>query len=361
MLEGLQGPWEALERQVGSGPFTSYALFRAWWDCLGRKSGYQPHFVTAWQDDVLVGLLPLMVRKRMGVRILGWAGANYFDYNAALVARAGIVDALWDEVYNAKSYDFAIITDIRPNLADHAALKSFSLIARAHTSYIFQNSWENAAVWQKSLSHKHRRNMRVKLQNLQAQGPVRFVLQRQGEVSGEAIDTMLAQKKAWSYHHNKNSSFMTEDSARLFHAMVQHKASRGELLLVQLLCKGQLLASFVGFVHHNKVYYYFTAHDIHWQKFSPGTVLTEYALGWLIDEHLDACDFMCGEESYKKRHANGSQSLISYLFAKSLTGRASLFLYLGLHDGRNILHAFYKRLPLRLQIKIFALYRRLRQ
>jgi predicted N-acyltransferase len=71
--------WDAL---AGDNPFTSHAFLSALQEsgCASPATGWDARFVTAWQDDTLVGALPLYLKSHSwGEFVFDWAWAEAYQ------------------------------------------------------------------------------------------------------------------------------------------------------------------------------------------------------------------------------------------------------------------------------------------
>jgi predicted N-acyltransferase len=74
--------WDALlALQADTNPFLSYAFLHALHESgsASRKSGWRPHFLTLWQDDILAAALPLYLKSHSyGEYVFDWAWADAY-------------------------------------------------------------------------------------------------------------------------------------------------------------------------------------------------------------------------------------------------------------------------------------------
>jgi CelD/BcsL family acetyltransferase involved in cellulose biosynthesis len=81
----LEREWDDLYRNSPlATPFQSWAWLYSWWEFYGE--GYEPRLVTVRDDEgLLVGLVPLMLERKMGFGRLLWIGTGLSDYLDMLV------------------------------------------------------------------------------------------------------------------------------------------------------------------------------------------------------------------------------------------------------------------------------------
>src|SRR5215213_3188172 len=73
----LQTEWEDLCRSSPlSTPFQSWAWLYSWWEHFGE--GYELRLITVRDEGLLVGLIPLMLKRRLGFGALRFIGHHGF-------------------------------------------------------------------------------------------------------------------------------------------------------------------------------------------------------------------------------------------------------------------------------------------
>ena len=116
-VEAIAEPWKALGERARARPFQSFAWSAAWLRTLGAAPGYRIAVGTAWEGDRLVAVLPFVVTKHKGVRLLQWIGARVTDYCDALidpaVAAAPTLKELWGAYLRAGGFDLLRLGQIR--------------------------------------------------------------------------------------------------------------------------------------------------------------------------------------------------------------------------------------------------------
>src|SRR5829696_6015787 len=76
----LEEEWEDLHRQCPRAtPFQSWAWLYTWWEYYGED--YELRLITVRDDEgLLIGLAPLMLKRRLGFRRLLFVGTGPTDY-----------------------------------------------------------------------------------------------------------------------------------------------------------------------------------------------------------------------------------------------------------------------------------------
>ncbi len=326
-IETIADAWRDLQKRSGFCVFGCYDWFRSWWHTMGQDKGRELHVVAATRNGRLAGVLPLSIRKILGVRIMKYAGNELFDYCGALAEDALIVRALWETAQNSKLFDLALIRDVTSCAHDFGTLESFAKKTSGEVAPFISLAWPSGEAWFAARDRKQRRNFRCKLQRLEKEGPVSVAFHRSGSVAKETIEKMLLHKIAWCARSGKNGIFSNPLVFPAFQRMAALAAERGHLFLAVLTCRDIEVAHILGFINHGTLHCYFMSYAPEWGHCSPGVVLLEKTIGWAIDNGLKEFDFMRGNEAYKFRYATGKRELSFFRFARTPLGHAGSFLY----------------------------------
>lgn len=90
-FRALEEEWEDLyDDSALSTPFQSWAWLYSWWEAFGE--GYELRLITVREGTLLVGLIPLMVERRWGLRRLRFIGFKFDPLD--LLARKGWEDEI---------------------------------------------------------------------------------------------------------------------------------------------------------------------------------------------------------------------------------------------------------------------------
>ena len=113
-----------------------------------------------------------------------------------------------------------------------------------------------------------------------------------GEVSSALADYHAIYKASWK----KKELFV--DTLEGF---ISHFSARGWTRLVILTINKQPVAAQIWFVAHNKASIFKLAYDEGWKKYSPGSLLTEYLMEYVIEvDNVEEIDYLTGNDRYKQ-------------------------------------------------------------
>ena len=122
-------------------------------------------------------------------------------------------------------------------------------------------------------------------------------------------DYNIVYKASW-----KASEFFSDFTP----ALVKSFSRRGWLRLAILYINEQPIAAQIWFVVHGKANIYRLVFDEHWKNYSPGSILTEYLMRYVIDtDKVSEIDFLTGNERYKQDWMSVRKERLGIIFSKS--------------------------------------------
>ncbi len=323
-LRALFHDWRNLQLRAGRQLFTDPAFFNAWWDVYGRSSGRALHIVAGRRQGRLVALAPLVIMQRYGLRILEWGGANVLDYSDTILDRDEDGIDLWRVIRKSRTYDLAFIRSVHADCSCRAALAEFGRQARSKSLYYFRNTWSSADAWFEELAPKKRKRLRQMERRLGDREQISFNVHTVGRAPQAVMDALIDQKTSWAVQNARSGLFDDPSSAAALLTRLADAAGELGSLHLSWLARGkQIIATHLGFIHRNVLYYYMPSYDIAWARFSPGSLLLAKLLAWCNDAKLSGLDFMQGDDPYKAVFANSRVTVDDFSFARSTRGWAA--------------------------------------
>jgi len=115
----LEEEWEDLYQDASlATPFQSWAWLYSWWEFYGE--GYELRLVTVRNEGVLVGIVPLMLKRRWGFGRLLFVGTGITDY-LDMLARRGwegyVSQAARETLWRMGYWHVAELHELRPAAA----------------------------------------------------------------------------------------------------------------------------------------------------------------------------------------------------------------------------------------------------
>jgi hypothetical protein len=190
----LEAEWNELYESCPSAtPFQSWAWLYSWWEYYRR--GYGLRLITVRDRDLLVGLLPLMVRRGRLLLLGGDAATPYKD----ILAREGweeeVAEAGARALRELGGWWVADLRELQPQAAAWNLFREWDGPRTTRTSVgiddfvvIRANSWEELLA---SVSSNLRKSARSTLRRLEKDG-VQYVLAGPGEDAERAARRLVA-------------------------------------------------------------------------------------------------------------------------------------------------------------------------
>jgi CelD/BcsL family acetyltransferase involved in cellulose biosynthesis len=321
---GLAAGWDDLVTAMPRpSPFMLHAWLEEWWRHLGGDARLA--VVIARRDGRLVGALPLMITRRLGVRTASFIGGRDSAL-ADLLLAAGepgeTAEALVEEL-RRQPFDlldvFGLSMDSR--LA-RAAGTGLAVHERVEAPVMLMPDGFDAAYRAKRGSKRraeHRRRMRRLLEN----GDAEFTIVRTIDELRPALeDGFRINDLRWEGRPDR--SLFATPAGRAFHRAALSRLAEQDLARILLLrSQGRVVAfqywlAFRGSMVSNR-----RAFDPSFSEFSPGVLTMLRALEDASEEGLTRVEFLGGPEPYKLEFCDGFEPLHQGLgLATGVRGRA---------------------------------------
>jgi CelD/BcsL family acetyltransferase involved in cellulose biosynthesis len=299
-LERLAPEWaDLVQRAADATPFARPEWKIPWWRRFG--SGTLHCLPMRAEGGRLAGVLAFFVHEWDGRRQATLVGNGITDY-LGLIAEPGA------EIECARAV-YRYLADIRSewDLCDWQDLSEDSPLIRCAPAG-FWNSLEddrpcmraalpcNADEWEASLPHGLRRTVRVSTRRLERDGDLLF----------ETLESATQIRELFHLHEIRwamkgGPASMLDQSAVqefLVDAAVRFAAA-GKLRLYTMRVNGGLEAVILAVLDRNRAWGYITGMNPGLSRFSPGSLVLNYAMREAIREGAVAWEFLRGDEQYK--------------------------------------------------------------
>lgn len=115
----------------------------------------------------------------------------------------------------------------------------------------------------------------------------------------EALEELFALNPARWQAKGENSAFTNQRFQSFHRQIAQLFLSKGWLDLAHLSVDGQKAAIIYNYKYKNKLFFYNTAFNPVWAKYSTGSILLGYSIEQAFQEGMEEYDFLRGTYSYK--------------------------------------------------------------
>jgi CelD/BcsL family acetyltransferase involved in cellulose biosynthesis len=349
-FEALSAEWDGLVRAMPRpSPFMLHAWLAEWWLHYGGGAELAVH--VARRESRLVGALPLVVRRRAGLRVATFMGGRLSVLPDVLLASgepASTAEALVGRL-SSGGCDVADLHGLPEGSRAAAALGDrLRLIERIEAPVIdLSPGWE--AVYRAKTNAKkrnlHRRRRRQMGEQL---GDVTTtVARRLDELEPALEEAFHLHDQRWEGRPD-GSGFATEVGRRFHRAALRRLEAIDVPRIVTLRVDGRAVAFHYWFALEGAMYVHRLAFDPGVGRLSPGLVNTLDAIESAAGEGLTRVEFLGGGERYKVELADRFEPLYhGYGAASGIRGRAYARAHLGAIQARKRLkqserlHRFY--------------------
>ncbi len=327
--ETLADEWAELHAQDSKAtPFCSPGWAHVWWQHRGE--GLDPCLVTVRDQGRLVGLAPLVIGQRRGMRRafgMGSGIGNQWDVLAVPELRAPVAEAVARRLADERGrWDALVLDRMPPDAALRRALASGGLRARersplAAPGFPLPDSFEE---WLGRLSTNLRKHVRRALRRLD-----------EGEFSLRRAETPESVRRAVSEWHalrvrwwrergrNINAEHADPDFLRFVSDAAVALLPFGLCEVLELCRDDEVVGVTVNLVDAHSFYAWMDGFHPDLARFSPGHLIVAATVRSSIAAGRHYYDLMIGNEDYKYRYGAVDVDLPN-LFVTSTTPRSRL-------------------------------------
>lgn len=331
-LEAAGPAWRALWEHSGAPIFQSHAWIMGWWSTIPDQEDLALMIVLAWRGANLRAVLPLVTRKRRGMRVLEWAARDYVDYCDALVHRGdnlSVLRRMWAYLSREGGFDLAHLSRLMPGASALTLLErekgsvGLRVNRRTDQSQRVVGPWPSGEAWFETHNKKTRQNYRRGVKALEEGATLSFRLLPPDAPLEPVLERLSTLKRLWLAKNGIEAPLFDAGSPTLL-ALVQALAEAGQLRIFVLERDDVIIALSVNFVQGDTMMAFLTTYDPAVERGSPGMVLMVDYIKWAADHGLTTVDFLCGDEDFKGRFATQTVMLTSITGSRTMLGHAAL-------------------------------------
>jgi CelD/BcsL family acetyltransferase involved in cellulose biosynthesis len=320
----LEQYWNCLLKESGSDVlFLTFEWLDTYWRYFGRQN--EPFILVLENGKGVVGLAPMVLRKRGPVRSVEFLGGSHSDYQDFIllpeVREEGLKILIEELDPSGKGWDVVNLRNIRQDSPNYQLLKKIystggdgKVLKKHDVSPCFEirDSWQE---YLRSLNKKMLKDTERQIRRLENLGSLRF---EAVEVPDE-VDRLLVyyhrQKRSRDYaDHVAVDSFGTMEGRGFLRELSRKTCKNGWLDLSYLKLDGveEPLAISISFLYNGRFYYWLPSINGKYLRYSPGRILLFYLLQESFERNFECFDFLCGPESYKYRWLAEDKRLYRY-------------------------------------------------
>ncbi|MEH6591599.1 MAG: GNAT family N-acetyltransferase [Halioglobus sp.] len=332
-LAALTTDWAILyEKVVPKNPFLTCDWSLAWREDLGAAPS--PFILLVWCKDELVGLAPLRLEKKWGLRLLRFFEDGRSDYLGFLVApgHTDVARLLMDQLYeHAQDWDVLLLRKMSELFVDMTSFhvsdhyRRVEIIAST-APYLSSKSDLNELCVS---GPPELRRIKRKIRKFEREGGL--VKRITGPDVAQAAKNITAVEanswKAGTYA----ARFQKVEELRTLERVLGAYGARGEVEVWLATLADEPIAYLLNFLMPERTCYYQGAYNNDYRRYSPGGILHFHAVERTWQEGPREYDLMTGDEDWKKGWANGERVLKHIaVFKKTFRGYLAFSVLLGL-------------------------------
>jgi CelD/BcsL family acetyltransferase involved in cellulose biosynthesis len=330
-FDALETPWRALDAFPAVRPFQQFAWAASWVRTIGAAGDWRLNVATLWQDERLVAILPLCIRRHRGVRILEWIASRVSDYCAAIIDPSLDEDlalrALWEFTVRSGGFDVARLNHVRTDTRLFSVLSTFDhWIETKEDAGGVSIVWSSGAEWLSQQNAGMRDRVKYNSRRMQKAGFKVRVCDTPA-LCAPIIDKLVTQKRPWLAARGLASFINEPGGVEFLKSAVAAAAARGELHLSTVENDARIGACDLAFVREGIIYSYIASFDPDFHKYSFGRVLTDTLLMWACDSGMRRLDLLLGAYDYKTEYSCTLEPVRTMVMPRGLIGSTALYLY----------------------------------
>lgn len=335
ILRGVEGlarireEWRALhaEAALPEQVFLSEPWISLWCDHYLAGEDDKLIIVTCRKDGRLDLVWPLAEVRRLGLKLLKWAGEPVSQYGDVLVRQTQhtpqLLEAAWQGIL-ALSPDALVLRKTRTSsaAAKFLSLKHPFVSERDLAPYIDLAGQTCAKKQAECYASKDRKNRRRHRKRLGEIGEVGFAWLAPSPQAGQLAHDAVLMKRDWLKQRGRISKAFTDRRIESFLASALSGDCAGlDGRVGVITVSGRPASLLVGFL--NKGYYagFLTAYDAAYERHGPGSLLFEDAIAAAIGERMSRIDLLAPADAYKADWASGEVPIEDLCIPVTMAGR----------------------------------------
>jgi len=328
----LEKTWQNFEGTSKCTPFQSFDWLKHWHESVGDPLlKITPSIIVIEEDKKVVALLPLGIRRLLGIRVLEWLGGNNTDYMCPLISEDSdlftkdfkntwkkIIEKLkpLDLIFLSKQLDLKKGNPFVSILENKVLMNSYQCFLKGN--------WESFS--KENLSKKVLADCRRQRKRLSKLGKISFTIVKEtGDL--KATTKIMIKQKSRRYIETGSWDMFSIKEYRDFYLNLKKKLGIvGETHVSYLSLDNEVIATHWGLVSSDTFYYLMPTYEGDgWERFSPGKLLLEFLLKWSLENNLKVFDLTVGDELYKKRWSNKTSPIYEHISPVSFYGKIYVF------------------------------------
>lgn len=356
----LREEWQTLEAQCAdTALFQSFAWCANFLDFAGE--GVSARVITLRKAGQLVGLLPLTIQRKRGLRVLTGLSEPFQQYTDMLIAPDVAPQSLTAPLIEAMRQagaDLVHLGQVREGSA--LDLVAGSAIPgsgeRDGAPFVAIHRHADFKAYQSTLRSKTRKNLRNARNRLEREAPVRHQMARGGQLLKEVVKRAYEGREGWLEDMGITSrAFQDSDFQGFLERFASREGAAGEVeIMAMSLTHGEnVLSDQWGFVYRGRYYAFMASWNPKYEDYSPGRLHLGEVIRSCFEEGIATADFLLPASAYKLSWTEDVTPVRDRVLALTFAGWLHARLWLGLL--RPLAKQAFFRLPPALRGRLLTL------
>lgn len=305
--------WNALVAEgCRSTVFQTYEWFECWWTAFAGHN--QLFLVTIWEGESLVGIAPLMIRRRAGLRQLEFVGSPNADYQDFILGKhaAGLLPLLVRYLFERRdAWDMIVLRNVSTESPTFAKLPAMMRSLGLGATDLERVACPTLEISSRPLEVQRllgSYSFRRRTKQLRSHGELTFTRCSTLAQLDHYLPLFFGQYVARRRGTEAAKVLGRPEVRAFFVALAKSMLPCGWLHFSVLECDAQPVAFHFGFDFGGRLYWYKPSFDPKWARHSPGTVLLSYLIRDSLERGLKELDFTVGAETFKYRYASAQRT-----------------------------------------------------
>jgi len=323
-FESLQSQWDkVMTTRTRKTAFLTWEWLYAWWKT--HQQGKELWLITAWLDDELVGMAPLMLstEKKYGLRyrVLQSLGVPNADEADFIIKNNNpkIITALCNYILQNKSkwdaidlHEHDLAQDSTQIIKDVLAREKLALRIEIgqHLHIPISGSWES---YFNSLSKDMQKNIKQRLRRSRENHKFLFEHHRGSDVKWEYLEAIFRINKNGAFPEKYESETARAFQRELFNLMHEH----GWIEIALISVDDEPIAFDYGFNLDGRFEQWRSGYNRNFSKLGIGKSLLYLLLQELFNNGYQELDFLRGEYDHKSDWAPSKRSFMRLIATRS--------------------------------------------
>jgi CelD/BcsL family acetyltransferase involved in cellulose biosynthesis len=306
-LQEIKDDWIALCQNSASPFYTAYQYCFNTWQFIQKPLGRQLYCVVGRVDGQLIFVWPLIRYQHHKLwtvlRALTAHAAEFSDVAIShTVDQVCVIQQAWQYIRATSGADVLNLPFVINNTSLYKCLNPLKQVG-ADIDIVPYLRLEDNETWQAysdSLGGNHRRSLARRRKVLTNGGhELQFVIAEQDNDIEQYIGWLIRAKRIWVHDKQKqDASLDTDDFRRFLIKMATADDTRYCVKIFALLLDHTPVSVKIIAVNSRQVNRVIAAYDLNYAKASPGMLLDEFIMKWIV-EHGYNCNFGVGAEASK--------------------------------------------------------------